>query len=158
MAIDTKRLGMDVRRMKAVRIDTPIGRMKTGATNVIRKNYSELLRMHNEDNCRWTEIAKALADQGVTQGNGVPLTGRRLTALMHNITRQREKERTRAALRSQRSDIPPPQIRHENEKTPKLKLALELTEPTTPRRNIVVSEEDIRRTEFERHAHLIKRK
>jgi hypothetical protein len=157
MAIDTKRLRVDVQRMKAVRIDTPIGRMKTGATNVIRQNYSELLRMHKEDGCRWTEIATALADQGVSQGNGAPLTGRRLTALMHNIARQREKERTRIVSRSQRSDISP-RVEHEGERKPKLKLARELTEPATPRRNIVVSEEDIRRTEFERHAHLIKRK
>jgi hypothetical protein len=158
MAIDTKRLGMDVRRMKAIRIDTPIGRMKTGATNVIRKNYSELLRMHNEDNCRWTEIAKALGDQGVTQGDGDPLTGRRLTALMHNIARQREKERTRIVSRSQRVDISPDHVGHKDERKSKLKLARELIEPTTPRQNTVLSEEDIRRTEFERHAHLIKRK
>ncbi len=47
--------------------------------------------MHREDGATWTEIVAGLAAQGVTQGDGQPITGRRLTALMHNIRVQEER-------------------------------------------------------------------
>lgn len=69
---------------------------------MIRKNIRQLERMREEDGATWTEIAAGLAAQGVTQGDGKPITGRRLTALMHNIRVQ--KERSRAKER--KSDVP----------------------------------------------------
>ena len=51
--------------------------------------------MHREDGATWTEIAAGLAAQGVTQGDGQPITGRRLTALMHNIRVQEERRRNK---------------------------------------------------------------
>jgi len=158
MKLDLKRLHADARRLKAVRVGSPIGRPKTGATDVIRQQYSEIMRMHDEDGCRWTEIANALAAQGVTQGRGAPLTGRRLTALMRNIALQKENEGKRIASRMRRSDLAPQQSEHGDDQKPKLKLAPELTNGGKPLRQTLISEEDLRRNEFERHAHLIKRK
>jgi hypothetical protein len=97
MNIDLENLRNYVTQLKADRQDSPIGRVKSGATEVIRKNLKELERMHQEDGATWTEIAAGLAAQGVTQGNGQPITGRRLTALMHNIRVQEERSQTREA-------------------------------------------------------------
>lgn len=95
MSIDLERLRDYVKSLKAERQDSPIGKIKSGATEVIRKNRQELERMHREDGATWTEIAAGLAAQGVTQGDGQPITGRRLTALMHNIRVQEERLRNR---------------------------------------------------------------
>lgn len=91
MDIDLKSLRDYVKLLKAERQDSPIGKIKSGATEIIRTNLRELERMHREDGATWTEIAAGLAAQGVTQGDGQPITGRRLTALMHNIRVQEER-------------------------------------------------------------------
>src|ERR1700731_2502370 len=105
MAINLNRLPADLKQLKTVRAGKPIGRPKTGATEVIRQQYFEIVRMHDDDGYRWTEIAVALAAQGVTQGPGSPITGRRLTALMRNVARQIEKAHMRNASRSKRCDL-----------------------------------------------------
>jgi hypothetical protein len=97
MSIDLDRLRNHVKQLQAERQESPIGRIKSGATEIIRRNLAELQRMHREDGATWTEIAAGLAAQGVTQGNGQPITGRRLTALMHNIRVKDEKSRARQA-------------------------------------------------------------
>ena len=93
MNIDLKQLRQYVSQMRTGRQDSPIGKIKSGATRVIRQNLAELERMYREDGATWTEIAAGLAAQGVTQGDGQPITGRRLTALIHNIKVQQEKAR-----------------------------------------------------------------
>lgn len=158
MTIDLKRLRADGRRLKATRKRSPIGRPKTGATAIIRKNYSEILRMHENDGLRWTEIALALAAQGVTQGDGEPITGRRITALMRNLTLKAERESRNTASRLQQKDIAPHQIERRDDTKTKLRLAPELTAQKPTPRTDVVSEDEIRRSQLERHAHLLKRK
>lgn len=96
MNIDLKILRDHVHSLKAERQDSPIGKIKSGATEIIRQNIAELERMHREDGATWTEIAAGLAAQGVTQGDGQPITGRRLTALMHNIRVQEQRSKARA--------------------------------------------------------------
>ena len=96
MNIDLKQLRNYVGQMRSGRQDSPIGKIKSGATEVIRQNLVELERMYREDGATWTEIAAGLAAQGVTQGDGQPITGRRLTALIHNIKVQQEKARSAA--------------------------------------------------------------
>jgi hypothetical protein len=98
MNVDLKRLRGEVKRLKAGRVASPIGKIKTGATEIIRSNFDELERLHREDGATWTEIASGLAAQGVTQGAGQPLTGRRLTALMHNIRTRTEKLKGKAIV------------------------------------------------------------
>jgi hypothetical protein len=156
--MDLKKLRADVQKLKAKRTPSPIGRTKTGATAILRKNYSEILFMHENDGLRWTEIALALAAQGVTQGNGAPITGRRITALMRNLALQAERETSNSASRLQRKDIAPHQIEHRDDTKTKLRLAPELTAQKTNHPIAVVSEDEIRRGLLERHAHLLKRK
>jgi hypothetical protein len=102
MDIDLERLRNFVKKLKADRQDSPIGKTKSGATQIIRNNLEELERMYREDGVTWTEIAAGLAAQGVTQGDGQPITGRRLTALMHNIRVQEGKSQAR----ERRAEVP----------------------------------------------------
>jgi hypothetical protein len=97
MDIDLEHLRKFVRQLQADRQDSPIGKVKSGATEVIRKNLRQLERMHREDGATWAEIAAGLAAQGVSQGDGQPITGRRLTALMHNIRVQEERSQAKEA-------------------------------------------------------------
>jgi hypothetical protein len=156
--MDMKKLRADVQKLKAKRMLSPIGRTKTGATAILRKNYSEILCMHENDGLRWTEIALALAAQGVTQGNGAPITGRRITALMRNLALQSERESSNSASRLQRKDISPHQLERRDDTKTKLRLAPELTAQKAIHQIAVVSEDEIRRSQLERHAHLLKRK
>jgi hypothetical protein len=159
MKIDLKRLQSDVKRLKASRINSPIGKVKTGATEVIRRHFDELERMRHEEGASWTEIAAGLAAQGVTQGDGQPLSGRRLTALMHNIRVRAEKLESKGAARAP----------HERPRNPSQKLdgpcrkAISLSpEMSLPRRETepdqVISEDEIRRAELSKHAHLLRKR
>lgn len=104
MSIDLERLRDHVKSLKAERPESPIGKVKSGATEIIRRNRHELERMHHQDGATWTEIAAGLAAQGVTQGDGLPITGRRLTALMHNIKAQEERLRNKQKSAGDLSD------------------------------------------------------
>ena len=158
MKIDLKRLQSDVKRLKASRVDSPIGKVKTGATEVIRKHFDELERMHHEDGASWTEIAAGLAEQGVTQGDGAPLTGRRLTALMHNIRIRAEELENKGAARG-RNKRPRNPSQKLGEPSRKVSLAPEMSRQRGSQLpDQIVSEEDIRRAELSKHAHLLRKR
>lgn len=155
--MDLKKLSADVKILKAKRTPSPIGRTKTGATAVLRKHFAEFKRMH-EDGVKWTEIAAALAVQGIKQGDGEGITGRRVTALMKNIARQNENESRKNASRLLRKDVVTCAIEREDDKKIKLRLAPELTAQRMTDRDAVVSEDEIRRGQLAQHAHLLKRR
>jgi hypothetical protein len=153
MDIDLKRLHTDVKRLKAGRVASPIGKIKTGATEIIRKNFDELERMHREDGATWPEIAAGLAAQGVTQGDGLPITGRRLTALMHHIRVRADK--LKGLIQVPSKTVPPAQ---------KLGWTAKKTVSLSPEMNRqitgsapdkTISEDEIRRAELSKHAHLL---
>ncbi|MBR1030324.1 hypothetical protein [Bradyrhizobium liaoningense] len=167
MKIDFKRLQSDVERRKLARVSSSHGRAKTGATAVIREVLTELERMHAEG-ATWTEIAEALSAQGVTQGNNKPLTGRRLTALIHNIKIQ---EKTllgppKLADGEGAKTVPPsrsPRLTRRQDARPakqSLTLSADLNEirPVKQPRMDGFDEEQLRRNEFNRHAHLLKKR
>jgi len=159
MKIDLKRLRSEVNRLKANRIDSPIGKIKTGATEIIRRHFDELERMHHEDGASWTEIAAGLAAQGVTQGDGRPLTGRRLTALMHNIRVRAGKLRSKGPVRTPGEHLPTPIQKLAGRSRKAVSLAPEMTRPrgeTPPDQSI--SEEEILRAELSKHAHLLRKR
>jgi hypothetical protein len=155
--IDSKRLRDDAMRLKATQGHSPIGRRKTGATDVIREHFTELRRLHFEEGARWTELAAALADQGVTQGDGKRLTGRRLTALMRNVERQIKKQNDGKANRMARGDLVRPASNRNA--IGKLSLAPELTHhQSRAKQQEVVTEEEIRQAALVRHAQLLNKK
>lgn len=156
MDIDLRGLRAHLKQLKARRATSPIGKIKTGATEVIRANFDELERLHHEEGASWTEIASGLAAQGVTQGEGQPLTGRRLTALMHNIRTRAEKlkgkggARNRTAIASRRlQDVPTGK---------RVSLSPEMSMPAAGN-NLpdTISEDEIRRSELAKHAHLLRK-
>lgn len=156
MDIDLKGLRAHVKQLKARRASSPIGKIKTGATEVIRANFEEIERLHREEGASWKEIASGLAAQGVTQGEGQPLTGRRLTALMHNIRTRAEKlkikggARNRTTMASRRvQDVPTGK---------RVSLSPEMNRPAVGS-NLPdsISEDEIRRSELAKHAHLLRK-
>lgn len=157
MNINLQRLRADARLFKSTRVNSPIGKPKTGATAIIRSHFAEFKRLHSEEGLRWTEIASALSEQGVTQGDGKRITGRRLTALMRNIERQNEKEMNRNFLRAQRTDFTIQKSAYEKRKPIKLALAADLGSSNKIEQCDPIDEGDIRRNALERHAHLLKR-
>jgi hypothetical protein len=156
MKIDLKRLRTDVKQLKARRTDSPLGKTKTGATEAIRAHFDELELMHR-DGSSWNEIAAGLASQGVTQGKGQPLTGRRLTALMHNIrARARKLKGQGPQLGKSKADAPQ---RRPSGSTNTLVLSPEMTSRRDdPQPEHPISEEEIRRSELVKHAHLLRRR
>ena len=156
MDIDLKGLRAHVKQLKARRASSPVGKIKSGATEVIRANFEEIERLHREDGATWTEIASGLAAQGVTQGGGQPLTGRRLTALMHNIRTRAERLKAKATLQD-RVKGPPERLQRHGRATRKaVSLSPEmsgLVGNSLPDQTI--SEEEIRRAELAKHAHLL---
>lgn len=159
MGIDLKRLRFDVKRHKAARSASPIGRIKTGATDIIRKNLRELERMNREDGALWTEIAAGLATQGVTQGNGRPITGRRLNKLISNIKVQAAKKKNKELTRSLPEPAPDP-VRKQSR--PAKKTVTLAPEMMRQQRKViddrVISEEEIRLAELQKYTHLLKKR
>ncbi|MEY9387545.1 hypothetical protein ABIF93_005802 [Bradyrhizobium japonicum] len=156
MNIDLKRLRGHVKQLKARRAASSIGKIKTGATEIIRNNFDELERLHREDGASWTEIASGLAAQGVTQGAGQPLTGRRLTALMHNIRTRTEKLKGKAIVLD-RTRILPERLQKDGRTAKKtLSLSPEMNRPLRGSEpDETIGEDEIRRAELAKHAHLL---
>lgn len=76
---------------------------------IVRENLEAFEAMHR-DGASWVDIAAALAAQGVTQGTGdaaLPITARRLTALMASVRRERERHARAGRARVRRSDLGP---------------------------------------------------
>ncbi|MEW6640611.1 MAG: hypothetical protein AB1586_08890 [Pseudomonadota bacterium] len=156
MNLDLKRLRGDMKRLKAARVVSPIGKIKTGATEIIRNNFDELERLHRDDGATWTEIASGLAAQGVTQGEGQPLTGRRLTALMHNIRTRAEKLKGKAIERDRTIILPDRLQKHGRTAKRTVSLSPDMNKPlggSDP--DETITEDEIRRAELAKHAHLL---
>jgi hypothetical protein len=169
MKIDFKRLRREVERRKSARSTSSRGRIKTGATAVIREHLPDLERMH-ADGAIWDDIAAGLSAQGVRQGNGEPLTGRRLTALIHNI-KTRDAKLASGVANVSSSETARIEPRHhpttaaisQAKQSPgrsALTLATEMTDRKTARvqTNPDLDEQTLRRAEFAKHAHLLKKR
>jgi hypothetical protein len=116
-----------------------------------------LERMHHEDGASWAEIAAGLAVQGVTQGASQPLTGRRLTSLMHNIGVRAEKLKSTGTAPGPSQHVPNliQKLGGRSRKT--VSLAPEMSRPRSEKpSDQAISEEEIRRAELSKHAHVFK--
>jgi hypothetical protein len=100
MPLDQKQLRADAKRLHRARSSTS-GKGITGTTSAIRAALPAI-RDLREGGVAWAAIAEALAEQGVVQGKDrIPLTERRLTALVSQIEAQdRRKLESRALPRS----------------------------------------------------------
>jgi len=165
--LDLKRLSRDVDTLRTSRPlgVGPGGRRLTGAMAVVRDNLAALEALHAAG-ASWVDIAAGLAAQGVTQGQGEPLTGKRLTALIASVRRQAARHAATEARRRARPDlprfpvsanrqVPPP----DPAPTPASRLAPELqARPVPPPSDDApLSEAEIRQHQAERHSHLFKK-
>ena len=100
----------------------PGGRRRTGAMEIVRASLPQLETLRAAG-ATWVDLAAGLAEQGVTQGDGRPLSADRLTALVASIRKQNAKRSATLAQRAERSDAPVTPHR------PALTLSPDLTDP-----------------------------
>lgn len=146
MTLDLKRLSTDGSRLKTERSKSRRGRETTGTTKAIRAALPTIYKLR-KDGVQWSDIAAALAAQGIVQGKDrVALTTNRLTALVRQIEQQNEK---RAAKAANKGVSPrPKKIAMQN---PRLSLSSELeAETRAVEGRPSQSEDEIRRLAFER--------
>lgn len=80
------------------------GRVKSGAMKMVRENLAQIKALHTAGHI-WNTIAAALAVQGLTQGDGDPITGRRLSALVSAVEKQAARQERKLEVRRQRRDL-----------------------------------------------------
>ena len=103
MPLDPDKLCSDVEAHRADRGKAigSGGRPRSGAMSIVRQHLAAITALR-DDGATWSEIAAALAKQGIVQGNGTPMTGRHLTALIASIRRQ---DTERAAAQARRAAL-----------------------------------------------------
>jgi hypothetical protein len=167
--LDLKRLAKDIdtRRMSRPLGVGPGGRRLTGAMAIVRDNLQALEALH-ASGASWVDLAAGLTAQGVTQGQGEPLTGKRLTALIASIKRQAARRAAAEARRGGRPDLagpsavsttqrlPPPDLAP-SAATSRLAPELQARRVPPPGDDAPLSEAEIRRIQAERHSHLFKK-
>lgn len=79
-------------------------RVKTGSAAFTRTHLEEIKSLRAEGH-GWRLIAAAVAALGVTQGDGVPITGRRLAALVSAVEKQAARQERKLEVRRQRRDL-----------------------------------------------------
>lgn len=138
--LDLAKLSRDLDRRRRDRPEAlgPGGRPITGAMAVVRDNLAALDVLHGAG-ASWVDIAASLSAQGVRRGDGEPLTGRQLTALIASVRRQQQRREAKAAKRASRADLLTPA-------TPRLRLAADLAAPRrAPASPLLPTEDDLRR-------------
>ena len=158
--LDIKRLKRDVTKRQADRPTGVIsgGRRATGSMAIVRQHLAHLDALRAEG-ATWAEIAAGLAEQGVTQGEGAPLTAKRLTALVTLVRRAAAKRVAKIAERQARADT----VKSETgsggrlKAGPKLTLSPELMPSSEKTADPIITEGELRRMSFDRHAHLFKK-
>jgi hypothetical protein len=102
--LDLSRLMRDAHKAQAVRPESAIGRETTGLTRAVREQLPAIRKLR-EEKVTWAAIAAAITKQGVTQGDGRPLTATRLTAVVGHVERQIHRKLDAVARRGLRPDL-----------------------------------------------------
>ena len=157
--IDLKKLRRTVAASKAARPAGvgPGGRVGTGAMALVRSNLAAFDELR-AGGATWAEIAAGLSEQGMTQGDGEPITAKRLTALVTLVRKAAATRAAKASARQGRGDLAADS--KPDAKRPadiKLKLAAELTPSPPAAIDHGLSEGELRREAFDRHDHLFKK-
>jgi len=133
---------------------------------VVRDNLEALEALHAAG-ASWVDLAAGLAAQGVTQGQGDPLTDNRLTALIASVKRQAARQAEAKARRRTRPDLPRPSTPSvarqglpdaaPSPAAARLAPELQARPAAPPGDDAPPSEAEIRRIQAERHSHLFKK-
>lgn len=157
--IDLTLLRRDVQELLRRRSSSFEGRRPTGAMAVVRDNL-DAFRTMRAGGATWVQIAEALANQGVTQGDGDRITAKRLTALIHSVARQAKRRSEREAKRASRADLVGARLnrdRADASPRPRLLLCAELQAKSEgPAASPTTTEEDIRRESLAQVRKLLK--
>jgi hypothetical protein len=170
MRLDLKRFRHDLaaERNEQVAKTNHGARQLTGAMATIRNFLPEINRKRAL-HFTWSQIASGLAAQGVMQikaGNRIPISGRRVSALVDSIRRQDNRRQHADELRAMRSDRPhepTPEVAMPNEQILKnrpLRLSADLNAGVMPAAldpNSVITELTLRRTALEGIQGLLKK-
>ncbi len=158
-SIDLKKLRRTVAARKAARPDGigPGGRVATGAMALVRSNLGAFDELR-ASGATWAEIAAGLAEQGMTQGDGEPITAKRLTALVTLVRKADATRAAKASARQGRGDLAAgSKLAAKRTTDTKLRLAAELIPSPLAATDPGPSEGDLRREAFDRHNHLFKK-
>jgi hypothetical protein len=162
MTIDVEKLHADAGKAQARRLERKTA--KGQADRVLMANIRqalpaiESLRAPGEKPT-WDDIAAALSDQGLKTRNGQPLTGKRLTSLIHEIRKLDEARALREAKRRARVDVAPREAPlAEIERRPRLSPELPRSKREGAGADPAVLEAEIRDAQYERHSNLFKGK
>ena len=105
----------------------------------------------------WDDIAVALSEQGLRTRNSLPLTGKRLTALISEIRKQERVRAHRDAKRRARPDIAPEESPSpSNERPPKPSRELARGKRKEADDDPSTLESEIRAAQYDRHSKLFK--
>jgi len=152
MRLDPKKLRQDAQRLQKARRASLVGRETTGTTKAIREALPTI-RQLRKDEVSWPAIAQALAAQGVVQGKDrIPLTAKRLTALVSQIEARERKKALKAGNRERRDTV-----KHQVERVPRLTLSPDLVSPTETSDLPSSTEDDLRRAAFEKLQTVLKK-
>jgi hypothetical protein len=153
-SIDLRKLRRTVAARQAAR---PGGRVPTGAMALVRANLAAFDELR-AGGATWAEIAAGLAEQGMTQGDGEPITAKRLTALVTLVRKADVARAAKASARQGRGDlVGEPKADAKRTRDTKLRLAAELAPSLPTAADHGPSEGDLRREAFDRHDHLFKK-
>lgn len=158
-SIDLKKLRRTVAARQAARPDGigPGGRVPTGAMALVRANLSAFDELR-AGGATWAEIAAGLAEQGMTQNGGEPITAKRLTALVTLVRKADAARAAKASARLGRGDLAvEPKADVNRTRDTKLRLAPELASSLPAAADHGPSEGALRREAFDRHDHLFKK-
>jgi hypothetical protein len=149
MPLDPKQLRQDARRLQDA---CPVGRQSTGTTKAVRTVLPTVYQLR-KDGVSWRAIADALAVQGVVQGNRIPLTTKRLTAIVSQIEEQ-DREKANKAGNRVRSDAP----NRPTEPAGRLSLSSDLTtRPLSPDPQPSSTEDELRSAALENIKSVLKK-
>ena len=147
--IDIARLRSDLSCLQSERSATYTSgqRRRTGSMALLRALLPELIKLR-EHGSTWNEIAEALSRQGVVQSHGellIPITGRRITALIASLRHQEARRREYNAHRANRADVPFETIVSQCVFPQQLTLSPDLMNEKRVEQSPLISEETIRR-------------
>lgn len=106
LQLDPDKLCRDVeaRAVERLQGSGPSSRQRSGAMAAIREHLATIMALR-DGGATWPDIGVALTAQGFTRGDGGPLTGRHLSALIASIRRQDAGRAAARARRTARADL-----------------------------------------------------
>ncbi len=141
----------------------PGGWVRTGTKAFVREHLDTILQLREDTHATWGQMVAALAEHyELRQGDGKPITGRRLNALVSACLKERAREEAAVVARASRKDLtsksePAGARRPLAEADREASVPKPAAETPEPSGTGPLTEDEIRRGHVARHQHLFKR-